>query len=430
MSEHERERGRNYKKKYISKDTPKSIDKNCFAILQKTREHGEEVTNSPKKITKETESSSNISGISSSCSEAQHLSNLKCMHKAVKFLDDGTLLTENLQEYVHENSDFLVVGIVGQQSVGKSTLANLLANKRVNKDLLYELILKKHQSENGIETCTNRFSNIDINEVGSEKEIFKVESVDDIENNKNRTSGIDVFISDNRVIFLDCQPITSMSIMDDLVENENKRSNLLSEFIPSENSGEIQALQITSFLMSVCHILIVVQDWFFDSNICRFIQTAEMLKPTMTNADDELSEHCLHLLLVHNKATVDDFSPSVFKTIQKTYKSIFNKSKLVIDSSLGIATGRLVKHLNPESCGPALNIFLIPEYVESEAISFRGYPTMEEIIKKLRANIFGATKHPLTHVQLTEKTWLVYCSKVWENVRKSSFFVEYTKLMP
>lgn len=72
-----------------------------------------------------------------------------------------------------------------------------------------------------------------------------------------------------QVIYLDCQPFSSLAIMDDLVENDNKRSNLLSEFIQSENSGEIQSLQMTSFLMSVCHIFIVVQDWFMDSNTCR-----------------------------------------------------------------------------------------------------------------------------------------------------------------
>ncbi|KAL3281665.1 hypothetical protein HHI36_004871 [Cryptolaemus montrouzieri] len=155
-----------------------------------------------------------------------------------------------------------------------------------------------------------------------------------------------------------------------------------------------------------------------------------MLKPTISNPEDELSEHFPHLLLIHNKATAEDFTPLRFKMMQKMYRSIFSKSKYITESNLGIGSGRLVKHLNPENCGPLINIFLIPDYCQNEEMTFRGHPSMEEILKKLRANIFGATKSSLTHVQLTEKTWLIYCSRVWENVKKSSFFVEYTKLMP
>lgn len=61
---------------------------------------------------------------------------------------------------------------------------------------------------------------------------------------------------------------------------------------------------------------------------------------------------------------------------------------------------------------------------------YKGHPPLEELVKHLRANVLGATRYPLTHVQLNEKNWLAYCSKVWDHVKKSSFFVEYTKLMP
>lgn len=99
--------------------------------------------------------------------------------------------------------------------------------------------------------------------------VFKIQSLEDIENCANATQGIDIYVSPDRVIFLDCQPFLSVAVLDDLVESENKRTNLVSEFIPLENSGEIQGLQYTAFLMSVCHILLVVQDWFFDSNVVR-----------------------------------------------------------------------------------------------------------------------------------------------------------------
>lgn len=70
-------------------------------------------------------------------------------------------------------------------------------------------------------------------------------------------------------MFLDCQPFTSVALLDDFIRSETKVSNLVTEFLPLENSGEIQGLQMTAFLMSVCHVLILVQDWFFDCNILR-----------------------------------------------------------------------------------------------------------------------------------------------------------------
>lgn len=68
--------------------------------------------------------------------------------------------------------------------------------------------------------------------------------------------------------------------------------------------------------------------------------------------------------------------------------------------------------------------------VSSLEQTFYGHPPLPDLVKRLRTNILGSTRNPLTHVQLTEKTWLTYCSKVWETVKKSPFFVEYMKLMP
>lgn len=45
----------------------------------------------------------------------------------------------------------------------------------------------------------------------------------------------------------------------------------------------------------------------------------------------------------------------------QTYRQLLNKSKLKIDTGLGIATGNIHHSLSPLSCGDPLNIFLIPD---------------------------------------------------------------------
>lgn len=99
--------------------------------------------------------------------------------------------------------------------------------------------------------------------------IFEQQSLYTLENDFNTTTGIDLFISESRIMFLDCQPFLSPSMLDELMRSENKRSNIINEFLPMENTAEMQALQLTSFLMSVCHVVILVQNWFFDSNVIR-----------------------------------------------------------------------------------------------------------------------------------------------------------------
>lgn len=42
-----------------------------------------------------------------------------------------------------------------------------------------------------------------------------------------------------------------------------------------------------------------------------------MLKPTIPNPEDEVSDHFPHLLLIQNKAQMSDFTPSNFKTMQQ-----------------------------------------------------------------------------------------------------------------
>ncbi|XP_065158043.1 nonsense-mediated mRNA decay factor SMG9 isoform X2 [Atheta coriaria] len=379
-------------------------------ILIKAREKIEDHSLSPKHVKEKEEATSSKEVLATTESNVQLFHTAKQMHKAIKLLDDGILYYDSLQDYTNDTSDFLVIGVIGTQGVGKSTVMNMLATEKFHT---------VNKSQNG---C----SEAKASEKGQHC-IFKLETADDYENCSHTTNGIDMYITENRTILLDCQPFLSSSVMDELAHNDLKRSNLLST---AEHFGELQGLQHIAFLMSVCHIIIFTQDFFIDPNSVRFLLTAEMLKPTMTNNEEEFLEQCPHLLILHTKAPLEDFTQARFKQIQHTYRNIFKSSKFLLESSLGLGTGKIIPTLNEEKCGAAINLFLLPDFDSYEESICHGYPPLEQLVKTLRRNLSCVTKFPLSHVPLTEKTWLSYCTKVWDHVKKSSFYVEYAKVLP
>lgn len=42
-----------------------------------------------------------------------------------------------------------------------------------------------------------------------------------------------------------------------------------------------------------------------------------MLKPTISSVEDEIVDHFPHIVLVHNRAQMEDFSPARFRIMQK-----------------------------------------------------------------------------------------------------------------
>lgn len=107
------------------------------------------------------------------------------------------------------------------------------------------------------------------------------------------TSGIDLYVTPNRMLLLDTQPVMSASVYE-RISNLDLSSNTTitnakkyqGTSVPSSSTGasigdvglltnmdgalEIHSLQMAAFVLSVCHIVILVQDWFFDPDIIRY----------------------------------------------------------------------------------------------------------------------------------------------------------------
>ncbi|XP_063230147.1 nonsense-mediated mRNA decay factor SMG9 isoform X2 [Bacillus rossius redtenbacheri] len=326
------------------------------------------------------------------------------MRGCVKLLDESLQFCDSCLEYLVDQNDFIVVGVVGTQGVGKSSLMSWLAGDSPEA-------LHAEDRDGGV---------------------FPRQGPEQHESGQHCTVGVDVCVTPDRMVLLDMQPVLSPAVAERLAHAEAKKFSAL-EFTSAESSTELQSMQLAAFLLSVCHVVVLVQDWFLDPNVLRFLQCAEMLKPATptTSQDEEIIEYFPHVLFLHNRAQPSDFSPRQVQLMQNVYNRAFLRSRVQIQSGIGIASGSVMDCLNPGSCGEPLNLFLLPEVTgQEEAGHFRGQPGCAELVRRLRRQILGVGKQPLTHTVLSEKNWFHYAYKVWESVRKSSFFLEYSRLLP
>lgn len=328
------------------------------------------------------------------------------MKGSVKLIDEALQWCDQTFEFLQDQCEFLVVGIVGLQSTGKSTIMSLLAGSQ------------------GFKT--------------SKLGVFKPQSKEQRELGEHCTRGIDIFVTNHRLILLDVQPMLSASVMDHMIQFEKK---FPSEYSSTENALEIQSLQIAAFLLTVCHTVILVQDWFTDPNLLRFIQTAEMLRPSallpsQDGSSDYHTEYCPHLVLIHNKCSTADFEPSKVKIMQQTYSLIFDKSKLKFRGPIGITNGCVIPSLSPVTCGETINLFLLPwKDSTNQGVSlpsipeYKGHPGFDTLAEIFRQHIVSMPRSQMQPSTLTEKNWFHYAARTWETVKKSTLFMEYCRLL-
>lgn len=325
------------------------------------------------------------------------------MTSPVKLIDESLQWCDNAMEFLQDQTDFYVIGAVGLQGSGKSTVLSVISG---------------HYGQTG------------------GKQIFKPQTREHKELGEHCTVGIDVYVTSERVILLDTQPILSASVMDQMIQYEKKIPGG-TDYHSTENALQMQSLQIVAFLMAVCHTIILVQDWFVDPNLLRFIQSAEMLKPaTPTNphegapTPEDTTEYYPHLVFVQNKCVASDYSPTYFCDMQELLALIFQKSKLKQGGYV------CVEYIARSFQQSPVNLFLLPEATEEQGglsngiPEYSGHPGFENLSKSLIRQVLSMPRSLLTHTALSEKNWFHYAARIWETVKKSSLFLEYSRLLP
>lgn len=213
------------------------------------------------------------------------------MKRPMAIISDHYQIQNSVQDFLIEtNVDFFVVGIVGTQGSGKSTILNFLVDDSLD------------QYEGDVES---------INDIlNGRNGVFKTRNQSKAFSNLPSTEGIQVYVTKHRTILLDCSPVLS---------NPYKRDGILSE---------LDDLRMLIFLLSICNLLIVVDDNGFNMHFMRLLQTAENMKIDLFEKDLNDFRFSPNILICKNKCRNRDFLPESKTRVSSLYKGFFNGSNL------------------------------------------------------------------------------------------------------
>jgi hypothetical protein len=247
------------------------------------------------------------------------LSSSMTMKSSLKLIDDSLTWCENgqLNNYLEDTDGFVVIGAIGREKVGKSTLLSLLGgNQFIDEDRLM---------------------------------IFPAAS----SNSHKITRGIDVYITNEQTILLDTQPLLSSQLHQQQtlqLSNDYQRSQQQQQqttTVPHlwqqqidprsmfiDNILELQTLEIISFILAVCHVVLIVEDQFADPYLYRLLQLAEILRPVLKrNSNEIIRTHSPHIVFILNKCN-NYISPQERLLIKRSLVQMMMDTHFRIYSSL------------------------------------------------------------------------------------------------
>ncbi|EMP40558.1 Protein SMG9 [Chelonia mydas] len=314
------------------------------------------------------------------------------MKHSIKLVDDQMNWCDSAIEYLLDQTDVLVVGVLGLQGTGKSMLMSLLSANQPEED-----------QTAGPCFCT----------AAPQDSWYLLDQTDVLVVGVLGLQGTGKSMLMSLLSANQPEEDQSPSILDHLINNDRK---LPPEYNLPHTYVEMQSLQIAAFLFTVCHVVIVVQDWFTD------------------------------LIFLQNKAQRENFCPRNLKQMHVVIDKIMMHSHLKYKGTLSMLECNIFPGLPYDYLDTEVNLFLLP-FADSDADDtfpraapgggplfsllpgYKGHPSFQSLVAKLRSQIMSMARPQLSHTILTEKNWFHYAARIWDGVKKSSALSEYSRLL-
>ncbi|EGG23069.1 hypothetical protein DFA_05199 [Cavenderia fasciculata] len=376
--------------------------------------------------------------------------------KSVKLLDKSLKISINdLLKLLTKDDGFMVIGVLGGQSTGKSTILSSLANTTP--------IIRTTTTTNG-------------KQPSSVVQPFDIQTDDNFCLGSHQTNGIDVYITPERLIYIDTQPLQSISIVTEMIE---KSAYCPAGYTSYEHYHYLQCIKTIIFLYSICNVVLIVQEnKSIDILICNLIKSALMLKnkrmPDITNYQQQqqpldlsdLPEYMARTLFVFNKLTELDYE---IKSLDTTLATLLRK----ISSNHPIETIDIPdhfiysqhQHFNNNNNNNNNNGLLSPTNSNSSSLSLSSnfdpspinfnqlqqqqeeddeqllkqqqndtpilssFPSFNESIDTLKKRLLSLKSSTKFLKSIGERDWAENASKLWEYIQDDDIIESYNKLL-
>ena len=255
-----------------------------------------------------------------------------------RFLDEElNVYTDELGRHLSEHPDFTVIGVLGFQGAGKSRVLSELCGYR------------REATADGRSALIGTFSE---------------QTEDELLEGLHHTCGVDACVNvAEQLILLDVQPLLSASL---LVQRMRQRRNgdplevgrdrdrgapadgPDTTFTSHENQLEMESLTLAVWLLSVCHVVLVVSEQGIDLGLVQLLQTALMLQQRLADAPRLLpaagggsggQHHVAQLNFVMNKCGHECWRQETQSQLQKLLDGVFGGSAQADGSSGEAAAG-------------------------------------------------------------------------------------------
>ncbi|KAH6575897.1 hypothetical protein BASA62_001704 [Batrachochytrium salamandrivorans] len=164
------------------------------------------------------------------------------------------LLDENLQFHLEDAfkilSDYpgcFVIGVLGRAGVGKSTLLSSMTNSKV-------FPVQGHDRRSSLSETKAAVP--------------------------NETCGVDLYVTPERVVFLDTQAVLPLQSSSTHARGSLYTHSGDARSQRSDPPVQTDSAKLSLFMVSVCHVILLVSDTHHDSELYRLIRNAESIRST------------------------------------------------------------------------------------------------------------------------------------------------------
>ncbi|GLE01201.1 hypothetical protein PINS_up010031 [Pythium insidiosum] len=309
-----------------------------------------------------------------------------------------------------ELTNFTVVGALGFQGVGKSTLLSMLAEATtLGPEARLRVEAARRRDGNPFFLAQSRES-----QLAAHHETQGVDLVVACEPQQRATAG-------DALVLLDTQPVLSSSVLADVIgKTAAEHGTRYFGTLSSEQQHELASTQLAALLLSVCHYVVVPQTTSVDLEMVQFLrQVLDRLQhcrlPSISGAVKD--KHHAKLIFVENDSSGNRETRDERRRRQRLLTRLLPSEWLCLDDSGDDAGGSAASWVFP-----TVQEDSSPEQVDSWSETAQRW---SRFMRRLpRASSFSTSARTSTAAaapghSLTLKEWVTNTARIWESVKKS-----------